>query len=120
MSYRQMELLYEKIYNISMEINRYIETEDYELILPAVNRREQMSVQLSQMLKQLPDKQDYPETIKEYMRKLKTQELKNMENLVEIKNKIKFELDKMNKDSKLLAAYIQNDVIDSKMVDITE
>lgn len=119
MSYKQLELVYEKLYAISLEIKKQIEEKDYNEILSTINKKDMLINQLNQTKKILTNQSEVPDFIKEMESKLNQQELDNMEKLEKARNELKNELNKLNKDIKLVSAYSQNDGA-SSIIDITE
>lgn len=119
MDYHQLKLICEKVYNISLEIADLIEKKAYEEVLPIVSRRDNLSVQLGQMLKSVPNQDELPEDIKELILNIKNKEEKNLEQLVTIKQDLRKQLDQTTKSSKLISAY-SNEIIGSSLIDIKE
>lgn len=120
MDYNQLKLLYEKIYAISLEIETLTDANQYEDLLPTATRRDKLIQQLEQVKHSLNvTEEEYPDEIKEIVNILKIQELKNMERLELIKAEIKKEMEKTNKENKIISAYAPN-IEASSIIDIRE
>lgn len=119
MDYNQLKLLYEQIHTISLEIETLINENKYEELMPTITRRDKMITQLEEVRNSFPNADEYPLEIKEILNTLKNQELKNMERLELSKNEIKTELEKINKENKLISAYSPI-TMESSMIDIRE
>lgn len=119
MDYNQLKLIYEKIYSMSLEIENLIDTNNYEELLPTVTRRDKLTLQLEDVRKSFPKVEDYPAELQELIATLKAQELKNMERLELLKQGLRKELEKVNKNTKIMSAYAPN-TAESSIIDITE
>ena len=118
MDFHQLELIYKKLYAISLEIKEHILNKDYDTILSIIGRKDPLINQLNQTKKTL-DKENIPDFIKNIETKIQKQELENMQNLEKIRDELKKELSKINQDTKILSAYSQNESR-SSIIDITE
>lgn len=120
MDYSQLKLVYEKIYNISMEIDTLILEHKFEEVPETVDKRDKLMEQLEQAKIALPDFDQYPDEIKQLVQKLKEQELKNIERLEVFKTWLRKELEKTTKKSKLVSAYSGLGPKASSLVDVRE
>lgn len=121
MDYNQLKLLYEQIYTISLEIETLINENKHEEIMATATRRDKLLLQLEEVKGSFDATEKYPDEILELLNALKAQELKNMERLEQIKDEIKKELDKTNKENKILSAYSPSTTMEtSSIVDIRE
>lgn len=115
---RQLKLVYEKLCNVSLEINTAIQKQHYHDFPALISRKEQLLKYLKQMHKQ---NKDYKLTqdILVLKNKLEEQELKNIELFKTIKDGVKQELERVIKDAKFQSAYSQHEM-ESVIVDIRE
>jgi len=118
MKYKQLKLIYEKLYALSLEVKEKIDKKFYHDIMPILQRKNSLLTNLQQTKKILKEK-EYPEFIKELENKLKNQELENIKRLDKLKNELKIKKNKLNKDIKLMSAYSQKEY-SPKIVDISE
>lgn len=118
MKYKQLKLIYEKLYTLSLEVKNQIDQECYNDIAEVLKRKDSLLANLKQTRQVLKEK-EYPEFIKEIEEKLKKQELSNIKRLQSIRDNLRVEKKKVNKDIKLLSAYSSTDTA-SKIIDVIE
>lgn len=118
MEYRQLELIYEKLYAISLETNEMINSRQYNNIVKSSEKKNKLISQLQLTIKSLKP-ENLPEHIESLKNKFLNQEKENIENLKTISTSTKVELNKLTKDLKLISAYSQNTNSPS-IVDIQE
>ena len=118
MDFSQLELLYQKLYALSIEIKENIENKDYNNLLPLINRKDPLISNIQQLKKELQSL-EIPQELKELEEKINLQELENIQVLEKNKEEVKYELKKLNKDIRLVSAYSQNENI-SSIIDIKE
>ena len=120
MQYKQLTLLHQKIYNLSVEIQAAIEKKDYENITISISKREKLTQQLESFKDLMNDKDSMPQELRELREKLEKIENSNMKNLLAIRDDLKNELEKVNKEAKVVSAYSQEDIIKPNIIDISE
>lgn len=118
MQYKQLQLIYEKLYAISLEENEMISQKQYASINQTSDRKNKLINQLNQTMKILKE-QSTPDNIEELKNKFINQEKENIENLKNNKITATLELNKLTKDLKLITAYSQK-TPSANMVDIQE
>ena len=119
MDYNQLKLLYDQIYAISLEIANLIEEKIFDELPQTVSKRDKILELLSEIRKENPNTQDYPEEIQDLIKTLEAQEIKNIERLEAIKEALRKELEQTSKSSKLVSAYSQ-DTTEPSRVNILE
>lgn len=115
---RQLKLVYEKLLNVSFEINMVIQKQLYLDIPMLMARKEQLLKHLKQMHKINKDFK-LPQDLLILKNKVEEQELKNLEFFKTLRKDIRQELDRVSREAKLQAAYSQNE-LESVIVDVRE
>lgn len=118
MQYKQLQLIYEKLYAISLETSEMFSEKQYDSIIKSLEKKDKLIKKLYQTMKILKS-ESIPEHIEELKNKFLNQEQKNIEDLKNIQFSAKIELNKLTKDIKLISAYSQN-IHTASMVDIQE
>ena len=100
-----LELIYNRLYELSQQIGELIEREIYTELVTFIKKKEQLLLQANSIVEKLKGQQLETDKLSKICKKYKEQEEKNIKALSNIKDSIKSELAKTTKDKKLLSAY---------------
>lgn len=105
----KIEDIYESLFEISKQIGELLDRNLYAELVIYFNKKENLLKQSSELIKQLGDVSKINTSkLKHIAQKYAEQEKKNLSKMQNIKDEIKKDISKTNKDKKLLNAYNQN------------
>ncbi|MDD3238078.1 MAG: hypothetical protein PHV37_08295 [Candidatus Gastranaerophilales bacterium] len=119
MDYKQITLLYEKIYNTSVQVKTCLEEEDFDTLENIIEIRNGLYSQLDKIAGLYKDLDSYPSDLKNLIEKIKILEKTNLDNLTKMHAETKQKLSNENKKDKILNTY-QPQANKSRIVDIRE
>lgn len=119
MDYRQLKLVYEKLYSTSLEIADIITKAEYNDLETTIRIREDLLKRLNQVRGNSYNESEFPQEIQDLMQNLEAQDTKNIEVLEKLREEVRLELQKTNQNRKLISAYEQPNTAQN-MVDLIE
>lgn len=103
-----LESIYSKLYEISLQIAQLLEKELYTELITYLSKKDRLLGEASLYIEKLKGKDIDTEKLRQICIKYQEQETKNIAALTGVKDEIKKELAKTTKDRKLLGAYGSN------------
>lgn len=100
-----LKLLYEQLYEISIEIGQLIDRKNYEQLNAYLTVKDDIIAQISILFQDVNVEQANLSSLESVCEKINTQEQANINALGMIKDSIKKELNKANKKTKVASAY---------------
>lgn len=115
-----LEIVYKKYYEISVQIAELIERELYDELASFIRQKEQILKEASILIDKIKETGEDASCLKELCEKIQTQEKENIKDLSRIKNEIKEELKITTKTKKLISAYSSSDLKNGSILDFSE
>ena len=103
-----LELIYNKLYELSVQIGQLIDRKLYSEIITFMNKKEKLLKEAEIVVQKLQNQELQTEKLVEICKKYQAQEQANIAALTIVRDDIKKELSKTSKDAKLLKAYSAN------------
>ena len=100
-----LEIIYKKLYEISMQIAQLIERELYSDLLGFIERKDQLLQESAKLLDKVRAHRESTDHLHELFRKFTEQEKNNIEALSKVRDKVEAELHKISADKKIVSAY---------------
>lgn len=103
-----LELIYNKLYELSVQIGQLIDRKLYSEIITFMTKKEKLLKEAEVVVQKLQNQELQTEKLVEICKKYQAQEQANIAALTIVRDDIKKELSKASKDAKLLKAYSAN------------
>ena len=103
-----LELIYNKLYELSVQIGQLIDRKLYSEIITFMTKKEKLLKEAEVVVQNLQNQELQTEKLVEICKKYQAQEQANIAALTIVRDDIKKELSKASKDAKLLKAYSAN------------
>lgn len=101
----KLKLLYEQLYEISIEIGQLIDRNSYDQLPAYLDIKDNVMSELEEILKEVKLKETDLSSFEVLCAKIRDQEQANITSLTGLKDTMKKELNKANKKTKLASAY---------------
>lgn len=115
-----LKIIYNKIYELSVQIETLIDKEIYTELVTFNNKKEDLINKSDKLLKKIIESKENTDCFKEICLKIHKQEQKNIEKLAKIKDSIREELKKTSQSNKILKAYTQTGEKQGSILDCRE
>lgn len=115
-----LEIVYKRYYEISIQIGELIERELYDELASFIWQKEQILKEAEVLIDKIKATGEDVSCIKELCGKIQFQEKENIKELNKIKNEIKEELKITTKTKKLISAYSSSDLKNGSILDFSE
>ena len=112
-----LEIIYKKIYEISIQIRQLIDRKIYTELVTFINKKEQLFKEAAVLLEKIQENGEDTSRLEELCTMIKNQEQENIMVLTQIRDGIKKELNKTSKNSKLLNAYSHAELKQGNILD---
>jgi len=112
-----LELIYKKIYEVSVQIAQLIDREIYSELVTFINRKEQLFNEAGELLEKVKSQNLDTSSLVDICTKIHHQEKANLISLNSVKNELKVELNKTSKNAKLISAYSNSELKQGNILD---
>lgn len=115
-----LKIIYGQLYELSIQIGQLIERELYTELITYLNKKDQLLSKSNELVLKLKEQSVDLSELEEICRKLDEQEKANINSLTLVRDKIKKELNKTSKNTKLVSAYSGAEAVQGKILDFRE
>ena len=115
-----LKIIYGQLYELSIQIGQLIERELYTELITYLNKKDQLLSKSNELVLKLKEQSVDLSELEEICRKLDEQEKANINALTLVRDKIKKELKKTSKNTKLVSAYSGAEAVQGKILDFRE
>ncbi len=115
-----LKIIYGQLYELSIQIGQLIERELYTELITYLNKKDQLLSKSNELVLKLKEQSVDLSELEEICRKLDEQEKANINALTLVRDKIKKELNKTSKNTKLVSAYSGAEAVQGKILDFRE
>ena len=115
-----LKIIYGQLYELSIPIGQLIERELYTELITYLNKKDQLLSKSNELVLKLKEQSVDLSELEEICRKLDEQEKANINALTLVRDKIKKELNKTSKNTKLVSAYSGAEAVQGKILDFRE
>ena len=115
-----LKIIYGQLYELSIQIGQLIERELYTELITNIKKKDQLLSKSNELVLKLKEQSVDLSELEEICRKLDEQEKANINALTLVRDKIKKELNKTSKNTKLVSAYSGAEAVQGKILDFRE
>lgn len=101
----ELEVLYKKIYEISVQISQLIERKIYSELITFINKKDQLYKEADLLVEKIKESGEDASLLSDICKKINNQERENITALNSIKDEIRNELKKTSQNNKIANAY---------------
>ena len=116
----ELEILYKKIYEISVQISELIDRKIYTELITFINKKRQLFCNADVLVQKIKSSGVDVSSLQDICKKIYKQEQDNMLALNKIKDDLKKELSKTSKSTKILNAYSTAEFKHGNILDFIE
>lgn len=116
----ELEVLYKKIYEVSVQIAELIDRKIYTELITFINKKEQLFKKAEILVQKVKDSGLDASALKDICQKIYKQEQENIKALNAIKDDIRQELAKASKNTKIFKAYSNVELKQGNILDFIE
>lgn len=116
----ELEVLYKKIYEVSVQIAELIDRKIYTELITFINKKEHLFKEAEILVQKVKDSGSDASSLQELCKKIYEQEQENIAALNAIKDEIRQELSKASKNTKIVNAYSNAELKQGNILDFIE
>lgn len=115
-----LEITYNKLYEISCQIGQLIERELYNDLIIYIDRKDKLLNDADTLVKKITETSENADRLDELCAKIQTQELSNIENMSKVRAEIKQKLHETTNSKKFVNAYSATSATSGNILDCRE